>query len=93
MSDIHTVRAVLLSLIYPMREEEMTAEQKRALSLAAEIQMKYDDEASSGVKSRSVGDVSITYRDQNSGVTVGGTQIAPGALSVLKYAGLLCRWV
>lgn len=92
MSEIHTVRAVLLSLIHPVREEEMTAEQKRALSLAAEIQMKYDETGGS-VKSRSVGDVSITYGDNSGGVTVGGIQIAPGALAVLKHTGLLCRWV
>ena len=92
MNDIHTVHAILLSLIYPMGEEEMTAEQKRAMGLAAEIQMKYDETGGS-VKSRSVGDVSITYGDNSGGVTVGGIQIAPGALAVLNHGGLLCRWV
>ena len=92
MSDIHSVHAVLLSLIYPMGEEEMTAEQKRAMGLAAEIQMKYEENGGY-VKSRSVGDVSVTYGERFSGVSVGGTQIAPGALAVLNHAGLLCRWV
>ncbi len=94
MSDIHTVHATLLSLIYPMGEGGMSAEQIRAMDQAAELQIQYEESGGgSAVKSRSVGDVSVTYAEQTAGMNVNGRQISPAALAVLKNAGLLCRWV
>lgn len=94
MSDIHTVHAALLSLIYPRGESGMSAEQKRAMAQAAEIQLKFEEsDGGMAVKSRSVGDVSVTYGECTGAVTVNGRAIAPEALAVLRNAGLLCRWV
>ena len=94
MSDLHTVRARLLSLIYPMGESLMTAEQPAAFEEAVQIQSGFEESGGeASVKSRSVGDVSVTYQTPASCVFTDGSPVSPSALAVLKAAGLLCRWV
>ena len=94
MSDINTAVSRLLSLIFPVGEKGMTAEQKAALAGAAELQAKFEEDGEdAAVKSRSVGDVSVTYADAGNGMTAGGRRISPDAAAVLRNAGLLCRWV
>ncbi len=94
MSELHTVRARLLSLIYPMGENGMTAEQKSALEEAAGLQAEFEENGGeTGVKSRSVGDVSVTYHTPYTSALADGSPVSPAALAILKNAGLLCRWV
>ncbi|MBQ8186620.1 MAG: hypothetical protein IJX93_04710 [Clostridia bacterium] len=87
---------LLLSLIFPINADTMTAEKWSAVEKAAQIQAEFDaSRTGTPVKSRSVGDVSVTYAEsaQNACITVGGHPIAPEALAILKNEGLLCRWV
>jgi len=90
-----TAMSLLLSLIYPLHEGMMSPEQLAALSLAAQVQAKSAGEDALPVKSRSVGDVSVSYDTAGTpgAVTVNGRSIAPEAAAILKNAGLLCRWV
>ena len=83
---------LLLSFLYPLHERDMTPDQWNALGRAAEEQAKFDSGNEVPIKSRSVGDVSVTY-DTSRAVSAGGRIIAPGALAELQNAGLLCRWV
>lgn len=87
---------LLLSLIFPANRDTMTAEKWDAFVRAVEAQAEFDanSEHSAAVRSRSVGDVSVTYADTVSGgVSVDGHQIAPAALAILKNNDFLCRWV
>ena len=85
---------LLLSLIFPANQDTMTAEKWSAVEKAAQIQAEFDaSRTDSRVRSRSVGDVSVTYAENETYTTVGGHPITPAALAILKNEGLLCRWV
>lgn len=88
-------RDILLSLIYPTVESDMSYEQLAAFGEAAEVQLEFMAKNGSdgrAVKSESVGDVSVTYAD-NSGVTVCGERISSEALAKLRVCGLLGCWI
>lgn len=89
-------RDILLSLIYPTLESDMSGDQLAAFGEAAEIQLEFMEKngVSGGrvLKSESVGDVSVTYAD-NSGVTVCGERISSEALAKLRVCGLLDCWI
>lgn len=89
-------RNILLSLIYPMSEDDMSEDQLAAFCEAAAVQLEFmDKNGTTGgrtVKTESVGDVSVTYAD-NSGVTVCGERICSEALAKLRICGLLDCWI
>lgn len=96
-------REVLLSLIYPKTEREMTPAQREEFDLAAEEEEAYlaspagrsaIASADGRIERESVGDVSVTYRGGASGsVTAAGLPVAPAASARLLRCGLAGRWV
>ncbi len=93
MVDSVTARNLLLSLIYPITEGDMSAEQSVQFALAADEQAEYS-RSFSQVKSESVGDVSVTYETSSrSPLTYYGDPVSPAAISRLVRAGLMSRWV
>ncbi len=92
MDESKGAEALILGLIYPLRGEDLNDEQIRAFNEAVDLQRLYSA-SGRNIKSRQAGDVSVVYRDAGAGVSVGGGIISPEAVAVLRYAGLLCRWV
>lgn len=91
-------RAILLSLIFPLREEAMSdadvAVFRRALCYEAEYL--FSGKVGDGsVKSEKVGDYSVTYREPSDKKTVSvfGSEVSPAACHLLLASGLLLRWV
>ena len=91
-------RDLLLGLLYPVTEADMTPLQRAVLEEAAAVQEEYLRSAGSGagsaaafgggrIVSEKIGDVSVVY----SGDGEGG--IAPAARAKLMAAGLLSRWI
>ena len=96
-------REILLSLLFPKTERDMTPSQREEFELAVGEEEAYlaspagrEAMASSGgrIVSESVGDVSVTYRGGAAGsVTAAGYPIAPAASARLLRCGLAGRWV
>ncbi len=86
-------RAILLSLIYPRREDDMTDSQREGFESAVSVQSEFM-QAGGGrdVKSEALGDAKVTYAE-NSGVTVSGEKISSEAVGILRQCGLLDCWV
>ena len=86
-------RAILLSLIYPMREEDMTDGQREGFESAVLVQSAFMHTGGGReVKSESLGDAKVTYAE-SSGVTVSGEKISSEAVGILRRSGLLDCWV
>ena len=82
-------REILLSLIYPMREENMTETQREGFERAADVQEEYMQKyGTRNIRSETLGDARVTYAD-DSGVTVSGEKIAPEVIGILRRCGLL----
>ena len=82
--EIKRGREILLSLIYPMRTEDMTEAQLAGFVAAACLQEEYMQSSSvRSIKSEALGDVRVTYAD-DSGVTVSGEKIAPAVIGTLR---------
>lgn len=85
----------LLAYIYPITEDDMTAEQLEKFYIAAQEQLVFMDSAegrkNTAVKVESVGDVSVTYAESEEH-SAGGVRIAPKAYNLLMRCGLLTRW-
>ena len=96
MNDIQSAAELLLALIYPITEEDMTAEQKTEFDFAAEEQLRYSTDHTGVIKSEAVGDVKISY-DVEGGAKRKqiflGQPLSPAAVIKLTRAGLLRRWV
>lgn len=93
MVESATARNLLLSLIYPITEEDMSADQSVQFALAADEQAEYS-RSFSPIKSESVGDVSVTYESlERSPLMYYGNPVSPAAIGRLVRAGLMRRWV
>lgn len=87
--------AVLTILLYPVAPDMLTGERITAYQEALCRQVEYQaakNTAASDVKSETLGDYSIVYRDA-ADVRVCGNPLSPDAASILSAAGLICRWV
>ncbi len=83
---------ILLSLIYPITVEQMSADQQAEFAAAAEDQLEYMGSGGAAVVSEELGDAKVTYA-KVSGVVVGGQAICPAAVARLMKCGLLNRWI
>lgn len=93
MVDSGTARNLLLSLIYPITEEDMSADQSVQFALAVDEQAEYS-RSFSPIKSESVGDVSVTYESSaQSPLMYYGNPVSPAAIARLVRSGLMRRWV
>ncbi len=93
-SDIRQGEELLLSLIYPTKMEDMTAEQAAEFSIASHEQAEYARDSSRDIERESVGDVSVSYRERDiRAVNMHGARISPAAVARLQNCGLLCRWI
>ena len=92
--DVREGEEILLTLIYPKRIEDMTPDQVAEFSLAAGEQAEFSASVGRRVKKETVGDVSVTYgEDDIRAFDVHGASISPAAISRLQRCGLLCRWI
>lgn len=83
---------ILLSLIYPMKTEDMSEEQRAEFAAAVAEQNDYGVSSGGTVKRESLGDASVTYASPT-GISFCGQQICPAALARLMKCGLLTRWI
>lgn len=87
-----TAYETILSLIYPRKAEDLTEKDRENLIAAAQYQREFEKSHTHGIKSETVGDVSISY-DNAKIQTVCGKAVSPDAYSLLISCGLLTRWV
>ncbi len=87
-------RELLMTLIYPKIESDLTDDERAALDTAAEYQVSYTKGGicAADVKSESVGEVSVTYSCPTR-ITLCGVTLSPAAYSKLVAAGLISLWV
>ena len=83
-------KELLLTLIYPRCEDDLTDEEKLILDEAAACQAEYGSGES--VVGEKVGDVSVTY-SLPAKITLCGGSLSPAAYSKLLGAGLVSMWV
>jgi len=91
-------RGVLLALLFPLREEDFSAEDEVVFCRAVCYQAEYifSGKSSEGsLKSEKVGDCSVSYREPSAKKTAGvfGSEVSPAAVHLLLASGLLLRWV
>ncbi len=87
-----TAYETILALIYPRKAEELSEKDTENLMTAAQYQREFEKSVITGIKSETVGDVSISY-DTSKTQTVCGKAVSPDAYSLLLSCGLLTRWV
>ena len=93
-SDVRQGEELLLSLIYPIKVEDMTVDQAAEFSIAAHEQAEYASDTSRDVERETVGDVSVSYRERDiRAVNMHGARISPVAVARLQKCGLLCLWI
>ena len=96
MADISTAKDLLLSLIYPVTEADMTEEQTAQFELAAAEQLDYSASYSGNIRSESVGDVSVSYdvpSAEKAPLRYYGQPVSPAAVGILARCGLMRRWI
>lgn len=91
-------RRILLSLLFPLREEDFSAQDEAIFRRALCYQGEYifsGKSAEVGVKSEKAGDYSVVYRepDVKKAISVFGAEVSPAAAHLLLASGLLLRWV
>ncbi len=91
-------RGILLSLLFPLREEDFSSEDWEVFRRALCYEAEYLFSGKNGerdVKAEKVGDYSVTYRapSDKKTVSVFGSEVSPAACHLLLSSGLLLRWV
>lgn len=90
-------KGILLSLIYPLREEDFSAKDEEVFRRAVLYEAEYlfsGKSAEGTVRSEKAGDYSVTYREPTKKkVSVFGDEVSPAACHLLLSAGMLLRWV
>lgn len=91
-------RGILLSLLYPLRESDFSAEDEELFRRSVCYQGEYlyaGKTAGAPVKSEKVGDYSVAYREPSEKKKIGvfGSDVSPAAAHLLLASGLLLRWV